>query len=606
MDNNFAQAFCSQLNRSDGLPRYSYSSALCKRCTTVRLSQPVTIPKLRKKLKPCIICRILCRMQSRRSQAVNDRIQFLNAPSLRVCASPKTKKAHPDIQIGFPVLPASDSLTRFQLFREWLRVCDQNHTACCREVTAELPTRAIDVGDEGDEDSNLLRLYVFGADDRAHDRSDYIALSHCWGNLLEEQKRVFCTSCENIDERSKRGFGMAILPQTFQDAVIVTRKLGKRYLWIDSLCIIQYGDNFEDWKKEAKRMEAVFRNAYCTIAATSAEDSTKGFLRRPPAQHPGLQFIKVHSSSQGPIYISTIGDNFHEDIENGVLNQRAWVLQERSLSRRTIHFSVNQAYWECGDGVRCETLTHMRNSKALFLGDANFPKSLNLRSSQDHIQLFQSLFTTYSQLGITKSTDKPVAISGLEQRLASTFGTRCSYGVFEKYLHRSLLWQRSGSTRMNQIPYPNDTDVPSWSWMAYDGKIEYLEIDSGQVGWNEGVRLCDNMLQAQVRPFHSYEVERNINGSYLIVDKKGNGESGWLKYDRRRRIHLRKHRCVVIGREESGSRGLLSLSNVRWDYYVLVVRPICSEGRRFKRAGVGCISSGCILFRRGDIDESII
>lgn len=569
---------------------------------TVRLNEPVTMPKLRKKLKPCIICR----MQFRRSQAVKERVQFLNAPSLRVCASPKITNPPRDVQIGFPVLPASDSSIRFELFREWLRMCHEDHTACIGypNTPAELPTRVIDVGNEYDE---LLRLRMFGPEDENQYEIQYIALSHCWGNLPEEQKRAFCTSSENIGERLDQGFDMAILPRTFQDAVILTRHLGQRYLWIDSLCIIQYGDNLEDWKKEAKRMEAVFRNAYCTVAATSAIDSTQGFLKRRSVRHPELQFVKVYSSSHGPIYISSITDNFHEDVENGVLNQRAWVLQERALSRRTIHFTATQSYWECGDGVRCETMTYMRNSKALFLSDPNFPESLNLRTSQDKIKLFQSLFRTYSELGITKTTDRPLAISGLEQRLARTFETRCSHGIFEKYLHRSLLWQRPGSSRMRPIPYSNDSTVPSWSWMAYHGRIEYLEIESDQVEWNERVRLVDNTLQAQVRQFHNCKVERNTDGSYLVMDRKRNSEAGWLMYDRRRRIHLQERGCVVIGREQSERRGWLSRSDVKWDYYILVVTPTYTEGRRtFKRVGIGCISPDCILFREGQPDQSIV
>jgi hypothetical protein len=32
-------------------------------------------------------------------------------------------------------------------------------------------------------------------------------------------------------------------------------------------------------------------------------------------------------------------------------------LQERALSRRTMHFTETQTYWECGEGVWCETFT---------------------------------------------------------------------------------------------------------------------------------------------------------------------------------------------------------------------------------------------------------
>jgi hypothetical protein len=68
------------------------------------------------------------------------------------------------------------------------------------------------------------------------------------------------------------------LPKTFQGAVEVTRELAIRFVWIDSLCIIQ--DDPDDWARESKRMKSVFTSSYCTIAATSAENCTKGFLDR--------------------------------------------------------------------------------------------------------------------------------------------------------------------------------------------------------------------------------------------------------------------------------------------------------------------------------------
>jgi len=51
-------------------------------------------------------------------------------------------------------------------------------------------------------------------------------------------------------------------------------------VWIDALCIIQAieGVDDSDWRIEASHMEQVFGSAYCTIAASSAEDWTKGFL----------------------------------------------------------------------------------------------------------------------------------------------------------------------------------------------------------------------------------------------------------------------------------------------------------------------------------------
>ena len=135
-----------------------------------------------------------------------------------------------------------------------------------------------------------------------------------------------------------------------QDAVTVTRGLGERFLWIDSLCIIQ--DDADDWNIESKKMETVFGSAYCTIAASSAKNSTEGFLNpRSPRQCARLP--------DTALYICENIDNFHRDLEEGELSKRSWVLQERALSCRTIHFTTTQTYWECGGGVHCESLIKM-------------------------------------------------------------------------------------------------------------------------------------------------------------------------------------------------------------------------------------------------------
>lgn len=135
----------------------------------------------------------------------------------------------------------------------------------------------------------------------------------------------------------------------------MTRELGVLYLWIDSLCIIQYGDGGEDWKRESSLMESVFSAAYCIIAATAAIDSYAGFLERDISP----EYVHVQDAPGNHFYISTDIDDFDNDVGKAQLNKRAWVMQEWVLARRTVHFSANQVYWECGKGVYCENLTQL-------------------------------------------------------------------------------------------------------------------------------------------------------------------------------------------------------------------------------------------------------
>jgi hypothetical protein len=211
-----------------------------------------------------------------------------------------------------------------------------------------MPTRVIDVGD-----GHTAHLVLTG---KIRQVAHYVALSHCWGQLKKEETIKWCTTTHNEKDRRAKGFPVTELPPTFQDAITVTRQLDLRYLWIDSLCIIQ--DDSGDWATESQKMEGVFKNAYCTIAATSAENSIQGFLNRPEGKD--LQYVMFPECSHGKLYIRTsVVDDFDGDVIKGVLNKRAWVLQERALSRRTIHITKRQTYWECGGGVRSETLNHM-------------------------------------------------------------------------------------------------------------------------------------------------------------------------------------------------------------------------------------------------------
>jgi hypothetical protein len=224
-----------------------------------------------------------------------------------------------------------------RLIKEWLKICDngecQNPTPLpCRSLSDDpLPTRLVHLKVkpscwiDNQDTIRVVDTYDLGTTRNI----DYIALSHCWGQLDEHEKPNYTFT------GTQRGFLVEKLPQSFEDAVILTRKLGKEYLWVDSLCIIQ--SDHEDWAKESETMFRVFKNAYCTIAATSAENSRKGFLR-------GI-LTQVNSDS--------LPDDFERNVHNGVLNTRAWVLQERVLSRRTIHFTERQLFWDCGGGITC-------------------------------------------------------------------------------------------------------------------------------------------------------------------------------------------------------------------------------------------------------------
>lgn len=198
-----------------------------------------------------------------------------------------------------------------------------------------MPTRIIDVlADTNDK----LQLIETGRNMKGR----YMAVSHCWGNIPQsEQFRLLNENIETLSEN----IDYAALPQTFQDAVDLSRRLGTRYIWIDSICIIQ--NNAADWVAESARMGSVYRHSYFTLAVSSSPSSLVGL----PKHREERPCVRI-----GDLYFATAIDDFAKDVEAAVLNTRGWVFQEHALSRRCIHFTSGQIYWECGDGIRCETL----------------------------------------------------------------------------------------------------------------------------------------------------------------------------------------------------------------------------------------------------------
>ncbi|KAJ9616437.1 hypothetical protein H2200_000155 [Cladophialophora chaetospira] len=458
--------------------------------------------------------------------------------------------------------------------REWLRICDdpQRHE-CHPTLRGQLPTRVLEVFSV--HDPEVLRLHVSAPNETGR----YLALSHRWG--VPSENRRFCTLRSNYDQfRDHVSFDQ--LPKTFQDAITVTRSLEIPFLWIDSLCIIQ--DDLEDWEAQSKLMEDVFNFSYCTIAATCAQGTTDGFLK-PRALR---DFVTLKHKSGDVFYVCKTIDNFGVDVEEGELSQRGWVLQERALSHRTIHFTETQVYWECGDGIHCETLNKMRNLKSAILGDSEFPKSAERLVKGGRIELFQFLYRRYSRLAFTNKTDRSIAISGLEERLFRTFNTRGAYGVFDAFLNRSLLWQRNGA-EMRRISYPRWRNAPSWSWMAYDGWITYVDIPFGGVDWFDSLESpfrqnpVSNTGNAndggETSPIELAAIARDFSRALPRRPME------FVVFDRPDTEHHPEFKCVVIGQDMP-----LDVSAVQ-KYYILVVTPASSGGatRTYERVGAGFV-----------------
>ncbi|KAJ2996358.1 hypothetical protein NUW58_g989 [Xylaria curta] len=508
-----------------------------------------------------------------------------------------------DIQIGYPSLTEAGSEAYFEILRRWLELCDRDHKdTTCRPgpqisnqkmianstLPSNLPTRVIRVGKKGDD-----KVYLH--ETSPGDNGEWIALSHQWGT-----GEKFCTTTKTLDAHIN-GMDFGSLPETFKHAIVVTRALGRQYLWIDSLCIVQGDDG--DFSQEAKRMEQVYKGAYCVLASSRPPGHYAGFLQaRKQRNTVALQ----QNGKSVPFYICEAIDDFSHHVLGGALNKRGWVLQEHALARRTIYFTDHQTYFECGDGVRCETMTKMKNEVATFLGDPNFPEII-MRASQGEIILrYQDLYKKYSRLGLSHLWDRTMAIDGLQTQILKALNAKGGYGILDKgktsggLLRRSLLWRRDDDTpAMSTISLPKHhpiAKVPSWSWMAYAGSIDYISPPFGGVNWEKMQSPWSSNMSDSGSEFRTDNTGGNIalvaearEYDAHVAIRDGDGD---IVLDNPRGPQQRATECVVLGVK----KGMADLK--KRTHYLLVVMATSKLDRNglkvYERVGAGYLPGNCI------------
>ncbi|KAH8803456.1 heterokaryon incompatibility protein-domain-containing protein [Xylogone sp. PMI_703] len=376
--------------------------------------------------------------------------------------------------------PASDEA--FSRAQSWIDFCRVNHSRCKPNERVPLPTRVIDV--QSYNTTGQVRLFVSNGD-----FSKYTALSHCWGGSSHINGEVIrtCTS-ENYDEL-QNGFDASRLPLTFQDAITVTHKLGIRYLWVDSLCIIQ--DSQEDWLMESARMGEVYGNSFITILASTAQNSDQAFLAcRDPNRYIKARLAPLPKHPGEWAWIRWPASDGVWDQADRKINHRGWAFQEYSLSPRILEYAPTSLEWHCNEGTFNETENHRRlrgvhnNYKELMwilgLPDASTPTTTGsipvypiFVGSDTTINIYQrwyNLVEGYSGRNLTFETDRLPAISGLASKVREISGDMYMAGLWKGDFGAGLCWQRRGFGLLHR---PSQYIAPSWSWASLHGCITH-------------------------------------------------------------------------------------------------------------------------------------
>lgn len=266
------------------------------------------------------------------------------------------REEHVDCQAQTHACEAIEEASRIEVFAaaNWLEECSYSHEACqhvSSSYSTALPKRLVDLL-PNDQNEPYIRL-VDSLDIEPSDNPvEYMALSHVW---TDTQPLLLSSTMPDL----RNGLPLEELPDDLNMAIATTRRLGYRYIWADSLCVVQ--DSTADKEQECKAMASVFRNAALTIVMdqlatpklgteTLGQDMTdpqKDSLTtnaRPPRVD-RTEHQQPPSASLPAMDFTTPGFAW---------DTRAWVLQERLLSRRFLHVG-KQLYWECNTLKASET-----------------------------------------------------------------------------------------------------------------------------------------------------------------------------------------------------------------------------------------------------------
>jgi hypothetical protein len=382
------------------------------------------------------------------------------------------EKSNPKLAIfgiARDIAPLVSPKSHSALVQSWITHCLQTHSACGQSPDCVLPTRLLDISPRLDSSVILVTTQSLPISPEV---PLYATLSHCWG-----VKHFIKTTLSNVSSFTT-SIPFDDLPRTFQDAISLARELGIKYIWIDSLCIIQ--DSQEDWKHESALMASVYSNSYLNIAATGSSDSSQAFLSsrdqthnsvsiptKPPVEGGGGKesgaFVRTSLDKVHKIY-STPSQNVHwSSVANGnteaPLLSRAWVFQERHLAPRTLHFHPSELVMECRAGLRCECtgLDSFTSNPLQNFDDMSFTS-------------WYGVVEEFSRLKLTYQTDRLEALMGVGKVFWEKLSCKYLNGVWQGDVAKGLLWNVTRYETLNAssggVRRQGKEVAPTWSWAS--------------------------------------------------------------------------------------------------------------------------------------------
>ncbi|KAJ0122401.1 HET-domain-containing protein [Diaporthe amygdali] len=374
-------------------------------------------------------------------------------------------------------IPLDEAVAQIE---RWMTACigDHDGTACLKNTHPSFyPSRLLELGE------TTFRV-VRTATERPY--GPYVALSYCWG-----PNPSFLRLTDVNEKGLEAGMSISELPIAFREAIDIVRRLAYRYLWIDSLCILQSGPgSAEDWQRESALMYQVYSGSILTLALARAATPDESVLGgRPPDVTLPYEF---HDDTTRPCTV-IFPDYFRKALYDQALNERGWALQERVMAPRVVSFGAGELFWDCAQVSNAsesipgglESILEPGDVAVSHFGlpDKSIPS--NKAGYDALLKNWWSLLEEYTRRKITyPENDKLVAMSAIAMQMAKSINDVYIAGHFLKTLPSSLDWGpwarhwRQGLPERRKLSGSVSTKdeskvnlAPTWSWASMDSPI---------------------------------------------------------------------------------------------------------------------------------------
>lgn len=391
-----------------------------------------------------------------------------------------TAKAEPSTEVlGVGILEKAD----IHQFKRWIQICADEHPNCRpgpslqkERISTSQSFRLVDV-----QENCIIKSYL---------TEDYVALSYVWGSASPLLTRM---TKERFSESG--GLNGVDIPSTIGDAMHLVRDLGMRYLWVDSLCIVQ--DDFADKQRQLPIMDKIYSSASLVVIAATGSDAAAGLPGFGQTKRPATHLAKTLDG----VDLLACPAEVDDAVSLRKWRTRGWTFQELYCARRVLVVTEGVVHWCCQAVSWREDLipahsdaTHWDSSERSIWGGRDLAR-LTCRT-----MFFCSQVQDFASRSFKDKSDSLWAIAGVLKHMGLRFPRGFVWAHPYERLDATLLWRKKTSClNTHQLTIPKSglrmgegqhhLLCPSWSWLSVEEDVVFPDpcgsLTLSQVVWHD-------------------------------------------------------------------------------------------------------------------------